>query len=184
MASTTAQPNRTSHGLLLKADPLKHERNLATAVIFQAWREAVDGDPSAFSFGLDPDSNLPFWCHVCGLDIEATRTCFRRLKNGEHTTPPLIIETRRKHAQYVFTPDEAAHAVDLFVNLRQGDPGNHRPTRHETYTWIALDMGKHFEVIERLLMVLHKSDRDHRRLAVELPDGFQEAWVDKRSENA
>ena len=175
MTNPASQPMdaQSISGFRSTDDPLACERKLASAVIFLAWKDAIEGDEGAFKFALEDDSLFPLWCKVCGLDLDAVRVCFTRLKKGERFDCP-IVDYRRRWVPNALSLPEVHHAIRLFIRVAP-TTGN----RKEVFTWIALEMEKKIQAIEGLFFMLArraKSPESNIYLAG-LKEEFWEAWV-------
>ncbi|MEE8470097.1 MAG: hypothetical protein V3S51_02070, partial [Dehalococcoidia bacterium] len=143
-------------GFRSNSDPIAHERHLAAAVIFLAWKDAVEGDEGAFRFALDDGTMFTLWCRVCGLDLDAVRACFARLRRGDRIEPP-VVDYRRRWVPNVLSLPEVRHAVRLFIKV-----SHTTNNRKEVFTWIALEMEKKVQAIENLFFMLARRAKSRK----------------------
>ena len=175
MTNPASQPMsaQSVSGFRSNADPIACERKLAAAVIFLAWKDAIEGDEGAFKFALAHDSLFPLWCRVCGLDLAAVRACFTRLKQGERFNCPTV-DYRRRWVPNGLSLPEVRHAIRLFIRLA--------PTvddRQEVFTWIALEMEKKVQAVEGLFFMLARraESPESNIYLTGLKTEFWKAWV-------
>ena len=153
-------------------DPIACERKLAAAVIFLAWKDAIEGDEGAFKFALADDSFFPLWCKVCGLDLDAVRACFKHLRYGERFESPAV-DYRRRWIPNALSLPEVRHAIRLFIKIT--------PTvdnRQEVFTWIALEMEKKVQAVESLFFMLARRAKspESNIYLTGIKSDFMEAW--------
>jgi hypothetical protein len=174
MATRTRRPAEieVSSGFLVKADTLSHEKHLASAIIFQAWKDACEGDRGAFSFASNRETLFPFWCLMCDLNVNAARSSFRRLEAGQIKTIVKLFETSpfRRNTHYSFTHAEILETVKRFTALSK------KFNRTEVYTCIAMEMEKRVSAIEYLFFNLVRTSKTGGELPVELTKVFWKAW--------
>jgi len=154
-------------------DPIACERKLAAAVIFLAWKDAVEGDKGAFRFALSDDTLFPLWCKVCGLELDAVRACFTRLQHGERIECP-VVDYRRRWVPNALSLPEVRHAIRLFIQVSPSTDN-----RQEVFTWIALEMEKKVQAIENLFFMLARRAKTRRSniYLSGLKREFWEAWT-------
>ncbi len=154
-------------------DPIACEKKLAAAVIFLAWKDAVEGDEGAFKFALDDSPDFAFWCRVCGLDLDAVRACFARLKSGDRIDCP-VVDYRRRWTPNALSLPEVRHAVRLFIKV-----SHTTDNRKEVFTWIALEMEKKVQAIENLFFMLSRRAKSKKGniYLTGLKREFWKAWV-------
>lgn len=171
-AKRNPQSVEVSSGFLHKADTLSHEKHLASAIIFQAWKDACEGDRGAFSFASNRETLFPFWCLMCDLNVNAARSSFRRLEAGQIKTITKLFETSpfRRNTHYSFTHAEIQETVKRFVALSK------KFTRTEAYTCIAMELEKRVSAIEYLFFNLVRTSKTGGELPVELTKVFWKAW--------
>ena len=160
-------------GFRSNEDPIACEKKLAAAVIFLAWKDAVEGDHGAFRFALDDGTLFPLWCKVCGLELEAVRACFTRLKAGHHIDCP-VVDYRRRWTPNALSLPEVRHAIRLFIKVS--------PTvdnRQEVFTWISLEMEKKVQAIENLFFMLARRAKNSSSniYLTGLKTDFWKAWT-------
>ncbi len=161
-----------SSGFLVKKDTLTSEKHLASQIIFQAWKDACEGDRGAFSFASNPETLFPFWCLLCDLNVNAARSSFRRLEAGQIKTIDNLFEASpfRRNAQYSFTHAEILETVKRFISLSK------KLTRTETYTCISMEMEKRVSAIEYLFFNLVRASKTGDETPVPLDKTFWKAW--------
>ena len=161
-----------SSGFLHREDTLSHEKHLASSIIFQAWKDACEGDRGAFSFASNPETLFAFWCLLCDLNVNAARSSFRRLEAGQIKTIAKLFETSpfRRNTQYSFTHAEILETVKRFISLSK------KFTRTETYTCIAMEMEKRVSAIEYLFFNLVRASKTGGEVPVPLDKTFWKAW--------
>jgi hypothetical protein len=161
-----------SAGFLAKTDTLIKEKHLASAIIFQAWKDACEGDRGAFAFASNKETLFPFWCLVCGLNVHAARRTFLRLEQGQIKNIEKLFESSpfRRHAHYSFTHKEIIETVRLFTSLSK------KFTRAEVYTCIAMEMEKRLSAIEYLFFNLVRASKTGGEVPVPLEKPFWKAW--------
>lgn len=179
-------------GFIPHQDSISCEKRLAATVISTAWKDALAGDKGAFDFALSPDSLFQFWCRVCGLDLEAARSCFEHLKDGKYPEIPIPPSVHSLLPTHLCVLD-VSRAVRLFTLLRPF--ARNRP---EVFTWIALDMEKSYKTIKNMFFVMVKKATSesewgggegegkgngkgwrrngHNEALVGLENGFWEVW--------
>lgn len=161
-----------STGFLVKKDTLTSEKHLASQIIFQAWKDACEGDRGAFSFASNPETLFPFWCLLCDLNVNAARSSFRRLEAGQIKTIDKLFEASpfRRNTHYSFTHAEILETVKLFISLSK------KTTRVEAYTCIAMEMEKRVSAIEYLFFNLVRAHKTGGETPVPLDKTFWKAW--------
>lgn len=174
MATRTRRPAtvEVSTGFLVKKDTLTCEKHLASSIIFQAWKDACEGDRGAFSFASNPETLFAFWCLLCDLNVNAARSSFRRLEAGQIKTIAKLFETSpfRRNTQYSFTHAEIIETVRRFIALSK------KFSRTETYTCIAMEMEKRVSAIEYLLFNLVRAHKTGGETPMPLDKTFWKAW--------
>jgi len=160
-------------GFRSNSDPIACEKKLAAAVIFLAWKDAIEGDEGAFKFALGSKGAFPLWCKVCGLDLSAVRACFVRLKQGERIDAP-IVDYRRRWTPNALSLPEVRHAVRLFIKVSPTTDN-----RKEVFTWIALEMEKKVQAVESLFFMLARRAKGRRSniYLTGLKTAFWRAWT-------
>jgi len=173
MARRQAESIEVSSGFLAKKDTLSHEKHLASAIIFQAWKDACEGDRGAFVFASNEETLFPFWCLMCGLNVNAARSSFRRLEAGQIDTIDKLFETSpfRRNARYSFTHAEILETVKRFIALSKK-----KFSRAEVYTCIAMELEKRVSAIEYLFFNLVRAFKTGGETPVELDKIFWKAW--------
>ncbi len=171
MARRTTAIEVTS-GFLHKTDTLIREKHLASAIIFQAWKDACEGDRGAFSFASNKETLFAFWCLMCDLNVNAARSSFRRLEAGQIETIDKLFESSpfRRNTHYSFTHAEILETVKRFISLSK------KFTRTEIYTCIAMEMEKRVSAIEYLFFNLVRASKTGGEVPVLLDKSFWKAW--------
>lgn len=161
-----------SEGFLKRKDTLSNEKHLASAILFQAWKDACEGDRGAFAFASNGDTLFPFWCLLCGLNVNAARSSFKRLEQGQIKTIEKLFAGSpfRNNTQYSFNQKEILEAVKRFIALSK------RYTRTEVYTCIAMELEKRISAIEYLFFNLVRTAKTGGEVPVELTKFFWSAW--------
>jgi len=159
-------------GFRSNEDPIACEKKLAAAIIFLAWKDAIEGDKGAYRFAFDDGSLFPLWCKVCGLELDAVRACFTRLRAGDRVDCP-VTDFRRRWVPNSLSLPEVRHAIRLFIRIAPGTD-----SRTEVFTWIALDMEKKVQTIENLFFMLARRAKSHGSniYLTGLKRDFWEAW--------
>ncbi len=172
MARRKAEGIEVSSGFLHKTDTLVREKALASQVIFQAWKDACEGDRGAFSFASNPETLFAFWCLLCGLNVNAARSSFRRLEAGQIKTIDKLFEASpfRRNTSYSFTHAEILETVKRFISLSK------KFSRTEVYTCIAMEMEKRVSAIEYLFFNLVRASKTGGETPVPLDKIFWKAW--------
>jgi len=175
MTNPASQPMaaQSISGFRSNDDPIACERKLAAAVIFLAWKDAIEGDEGAFKFALADESAFPLWCKVCGLDLDAVRACFTRLREGERFDCP-VVDFRRRWVPNVLSLPEVRHAIRLFIKVSPNVDN-----RQEVFTWIALEMEKKVQAIEGLFFMLARRAKSSKSniYLTGLKTEFWKAWT-------
>lgn len=155
-------------------DSIANEKRLAATIISKAWKDALLGDKGAFSFATSPDSLFAFWCGVCGLEVQAARSCFVRLQEGKfpNTPDPLTFHNIFHNK---LTVVDIRRAVHLFTLLRPS-----ARDRVEVFTWISVDMEKSYEAVKEMFFSLarkvQRGENGHNPALIGLEKEFKEVW--------